>query len=654
MRSSGAWIFYLSLSCLFLSGHAFASPIPPEAIVEGARIQDVSISPDGRYLAIVTRQKGTAIVMVKDRQSAGAAKPVYAPTQSLKFLPRNCHWAKAARLICRLSQFAPMGLMEYPVDLKMIAVNPDGTHLLLLLQQKSPTVWLSLPRVASWQRDNPTEVLISHNSFFYGPFDGSRITSNGAYLSRLDIETDKVHWLGAQLPQGRYDSFVSDGHGDAILATGVEDVLVPKAWTAAARVSKSAPWIRLTRLARHFDDMRFEPVALVDGTTDAFMLMDHNGHTALWRVDLSDTRDPVPELWHEGLNVDDVLREGDGAVLGVRLATTAAGPLYLNDRSRKLDALLRSKWPGRRNDFIDATVNLGEVVVRTWGEAEIPAYYVLSGDGENFKLELVGSAAPEMAKFPLAPTRSMRVPTEGGRQIYAQLTLPAAPDEKKPPPLVVVASNWNEDALLFDPLAQLLASRGYAVLRTRAESSSADQGPGLAPLIDWDGQVYADMLTVIRSVAAGKDVDGTRSCLVGAGYGGYVAMLGNLRGDLKPACAIGINAITDLARARIDTSGSTARKVIEKPRTANQPPPYSIRKNAGSAHGTTLLISNTWLKDAQTYATALRKTKKPLSLVSTELAGDAFVAQVNTEISEFLDENLPIATIAEGARAELR
>ena len=96
-----AWVICSMLSCAFSFASAFASPIPPDAIVQGVRVQDVSISPDGRYLAIVAQQNGTAFVMVKDRSSTAVPSTVYEPTTQLPYLPRACRWAKSARLVCK-------------------------------------------------------------------------------------------------------------------------------------------------------------------------------------------------------------------------------------------------------------------------------------------------------------------------------------------------------------------------------------------------------------------------------------------------------------------------------------------------------------------------------------------------------------------------
>src|SRR5688572_28499282 len=152
-HTCSTWVSCLMLSCAFFFASAFASPIPPDAIVQGVRVQDVSISPDGRYLAIVAQQNGTAFVMLKDRSSTAVPSTVYEPTTQLPYLPRVCRWAKSARLVCTLSLLLPSGRMPRYLDLKMIAINPDGSKPVVLLENDD-TVWPVRPRVIDWQRQN--------------------------------------------------------------------------------------------------------------------------------------------------------------------------------------------------------------------------------------------------------------------------------------------------------------------------------------------------------------------------------------------------------------------------------------------------------------------------------------------------------------------
>lgn len=614
-----------------------------DSAVQGTRIQQVSISPDGRYLAIVARRDGSALVMVKDRHSTTDAKVVYVPSARRHYLPRSCHWAKAARLVCSLSVYAPMGGVDRFLDLQMIALNADGSHLITLLDD-SENRRAVFAHVVDWQPQHANEIIVANRWGYATPFYALDGPSYGAQLSRLNLDNNRVRTAGPRLPSGRFSKFAGDEQAGSTLAVGMEDSSSPREWVAAGRTSWSKSWLRLSRLAPHFKDLRFEPVSIIRGTPDAYMLMDHQGRTALWRIDLTNQRDPVLELWHEEFNVHDTLRDGDGGLIGVRLSTTAIGPIYLHPRARELDLALRARWPHRRSEFIDATENLREVIVRTWGEAEVPAYHVLSGNSPDLKLDFIGSAAPKMTGAMLTPTLPITMKTDAGRRVYAQLTLPASHNQRQPA-LVVLVSDWDEDLVVFDPLAQMLASRGYAVLRTQPASTSADQSQEFAPLVDWGGEVHSDTQSLIRFISSAHQVDVSRTCLIGAGFGGYVALLGNMRGEPRPVCVVGINAVTDVESALDRTGANRARKTILLPKATNSriARPTNVWADLETARGATLLVSNILIGESMRLSTALARAKKSQKLVVTKAAGDAFTIEVNTAILNFLEEQLQSA-----------
>ena len=77
----------------------YAAPISLDDWFRGPQIQDVSISFDGRYLAIIARDGDDAWVAVKDRSAGGAAKTIFATDPQQDIQPRRCEWVGAKRLV---------------------------------------------------------------------------------------------------------------------------------------------------------------------------------------------------------------------------------------------------------------------------------------------------------------------------------------------------------------------------------------------------------------------------------------------------------------------------------------------------------------------------------------------------------------------------
>ena len=132
----------------------------------------------------------------------------------------------------------------------------------------------------------------------------------------------------------------------------------------------------------------------------------------------------------------------------------------------------------------------------------------------------------------------MRYSTRDGQRIESALTLPRERDGR-PVPLVVVPSGGQlGQAEGYDPWAEFLASRGYAVLRPALRGT-----PGYGVdhwregLTNWGMKLQQDMGDGVAALAASGLVDPQRVCYAGRAEGGYMALAGSVGGDLLAQCA---------------------------------------------------------------------------------------------------------------------
>src|SRR3954463_3741429 len=86
------------LGCVSMAGVAAVPTL--EAFFEGAQIRSVSISPDGKSLAMIVVANGKEFVAVKDRGSPTPAVPVLAKNDKDGFHPQWCHWGNNERILC--------------------------------------------------------------------------------------------------------------------------------------------------------------------------------------------------------------------------------------------------------------------------------------------------------------------------------------------------------------------------------------------------------------------------------------------------------------------------------------------------------------------------------------------------------------------------
>src|SRR5882672_9753842 len=96
--------YYWLLATAVVAAGSTAGPAPAPASIETfaarARISDVSISPDGKYLSLVQSQKGRAAVVVIERQGGASRSMKVVLGEPDKFRIEWCQWATAVRLLC--------------------------------------------------------------------------------------------------------------------------------------------------------------------------------------------------------------------------------------------------------------------------------------------------------------------------------------------------------------------------------------------------------------------------------------------------------------------------------------------------------------------------------------------------------------------------
>ena len=171
-------------------------------------------------------------------------------------------------------------------------------------------------------------------------------------------------------------------------------------------------------------------------------------------------------------------------------------------------------------------------------------------DRRSRLVEKLFETRPELAGAALARTHAPTIAARDGLAMVAYLTLPpaadmtvetAAPSTREPLPLVVVVHGGpaSRDRFGFDPEAQWLADRGYAVLKVNYRGS---RGFGKAFLAAGDGQWGLAMSDDIDdavdwAVAAGL-ADPARLAIVGGSYGGYAVLAALTRTPEKYACGV--------------------------------------------------------------------------------------------------------------------
>ncbi len=163
------------------------------------------------------------------------------------------------------------------------------------------------------------------------------------------------------------------------------------------------------------------------------------------------------------------------------------------------------------------------------------------------EIRLIGSEHPQIPRDQLLDTAVVSYTARDGAQLWGYLTLPR--DTRAPPPLIVMPHGGPaaRDSYGYNPRVQFLATRGYAVFQPNFRGS---EGSGrtfaAAGHRQWGRRMQDDVIDGVQHLVSSGVVDGARMCIVGASYGGYVALAaGAFTPDLFK-CVVAIAPVSDL------------------------------------------------------------------------------------------------------------
>jgi dipeptidyl aminopeptidase/acylaminoacyl peptidase len=134
-----------------------------------------------------------------------------------------------------------------------------------------------------------------------------------------------------------------------------------------------------------------------------------------------------------------------------------------------------------------------------------------------------------------------------GKPMRGYLTLPK--DQRKASPLIVFPHGGPHarDDMSFDPFVQFFAAQGYAVLQVNFRGSTGygnqfhHQG-----YKQWGMKMQDDLMDAVAQVRKNPAIDASKSCVVGASYGGFAALVASFQQPEQFNCFISISGISDL------------------------------------------------------------------------------------------------------------
>jgi dipeptidyl aminopeptidase/acylaminoacyl peptidase len=519
---------------------AAAGAPPLEAFARFPAMTNLSISEDGRYLAYITELADQRTAVVFDRHGEQQPKPVITASHAEGVDIAWCKWANNTRLLCGLfgtrsgSNRGSMARTTTPkttvVVTRIMAVNADGSELKQLMDVGVFSQFQD--RILDWTPNDPDHVLIE--------VDHNRDAHPSVF--ELDIHSGQLTMkMGQHSVINRY---WSDGKGEVRLGRGT--VGSDTMWYARG-VGKS-DWVQLSKFATFAEDEPLVPLAVEPGQ-DAFLFRaKYQGRDAVWRRALQGDAEATVAHSDASFDLQHPIFSGSGRLIGFSYNDDKPGALYIDARAKSVIAAADKLLPNMSNAILTSTPDQKVYLLRSTSDVQAGQYSILDTGTQPVQLKYVGSEYPELDRLKLPHVEPSVFPTRSGSHLSAYLFQPPGAQQARQPLVVLPRGGpMSREALTFFFLRNFLISRGYAVLHLSFPDASGYEREWFKGAHqDWGGLTHEDVVEATRWAIDREHIDAQRVCIVGWGFGGYLAQLAAIREKELFRCAASIAGVSDV------------------------------------------------------------------------------------------------------------
>lgn len=528
----------LLVLAFFLSS-ARAADVPGEIPIEAfARLPALSnpeLSPDGESIAVLlANEEGYYDVAVTDFASGDFR--IVARMKSPLDRIIDVDWGSNERLLISAASPENRRSLTFYVS-KLYSVDINTNEIVELRPKHFDTTWANEfsnnGTVLSELLDDPEHILVQWRS------------DKDEYASVYKVNIVNGDYEKLFFNEYGIDSWYADAYGNVSLGIEYSDddetddeigIWVPDPEGDGWKKIKT---VRTTR------DAMFHPMQLSNDGSFLYVLSTHEYDTAtLYKYDIT-KGEFSEELWHvDGYDISGYVTRG-GELIGVSWVEDYEKQHFFGESDKNLRHLVEQTFQGAQVG-IASTDNKSEHVIVSVIRDDLPRTYFLF-DVTAGKVYPWFSQYPELSGVRLAKHEPIQYETRDGLTIHGYFT--RLPDGEAKPPLVVLPHGgpWARDYRYFDFLSQFIASRGYAVIQMNFRGSSG-YGAAFERMGDkqWGQAMQNDVLDAIEWVKAMGLADTDRMCIVGASYGGYVALTAAVQTPELFDCAISISGVSDL------------------------------------------------------------------------------------------------------------
>ncbi len=219
---------------------------------------------------------------------------------------------------------------------------------------------------------------------------------------------------------------------------------------------------------------------------------------------------------------------------------------YLDPDAAALFGRLEEQLPGYEITVQSVTDDESRMIVAATSDRTQGTRYLY--DRKSGVLTRLGDVTPWLPEASMAAMKPISYMSRDALTIHGYLTLPTGAAARNLPVVVNPHGGpWARDGWGFNPEAQFLANRGYAVLQMNYRGST---GYGRkfweASFKQWGFAMQDDITDGVRWLVEEGIADPRRICIYGGSYGGYATLAGLTQTPDLYACGVDYVGVSNL------------------------------------------------------------------------------------------------------------
>lgn len=536
---------------------ATAREVPIQDFFKDAEFTAISVSPDGKHMAVsVPQADRTVLAVLRVSDQGVVGKWDYGPDRHF----RQVTWANNERLLFFVS--FKTGKFDFETAKgDLYASNIDGSKRIDIPNG-------NFYNFVDLTPEDPQTILVERSV-------------ESAFLFKLNVYNGKITTVAtAPVEQGsflvdhdRKPRFVSGAMNNGRNVTYRRD---GEKWTLIHESERNGA--------------TYEPLGFASDDKHVYMSKGEEGKPETIVLLDMDSREERPLSGNGTVSPSGFLWSSDRrTLLGVWYEDGIPYWDFIdpNNAETKIYAGLVKAFPGKVVRFQRASDDGRYLVMRVYSDLMPPEAYLF--DRETGKAQFLAASMAWIKPEEMSPMKPITVKARDGLVLNGFITIPKGSDGKNLPLIINPhgGPHGPRDEWGFNPEVQLFANRGYAVLQINYRGSggygNAFEGMGYRK---WGTTMQDDLTDSVKWAINQGIADRNRVCIYGASYGGYAALMSVVREPDLYKCTVGYAGVYDLdAQRDADFMASESGRSYlnaayppDKPERMAQSPAYGVAR----------------------------------------------------------------------------